>query len=56
MCVCVYVCVSDTILGLTEAHLTHLLPLALLLMLCTRSNTDSNKFVIFSGIILCIII
>ena len=31
---------------------TGLLPLALLLVLCTRDNTDGNKLVIFSGIAL----
>ena len=31
-------------------NITHFLPLALLLMLCTRNNTDGNKLVIFSGI------
>ena len=30
--------------------ITCLLPLVLLLMLCTRNNTDGNKLVIFSGI------
>ena len=26
----------------TREHITHLLPLALLLVLCTRNNTDDN--------------
>ena len=34
----------------TEKNITHLLPLALLLMLHTHNNTDGNKLVIFSGI------
>ena len=34
----------------TKLYITCLLPLALLLMLCTRNNTDSNKLMIFSGI------
>ena len=34
----------------TRKSITHLLPLALLLVLHTRNNTDGNKFVIFSGI------
>ena len=33
-------------------NITRLLPLALLLVLRTRNNTDGNKFVIFSGIAL----
>ena len=33
-------------------HATRLLPLALLLVLRTRNNTDGNKLVIFSGIAL----
>ena len=33
-------------------QVTRLLPLALLLVLRTRNNTDGNKFVIFSGIAL----
>ena len=33
-----------------KKNFTRLLPLALLLMLCTGNNTDGNKFVIFSGI------
>ena len=33
-------------------YYTHLLSLALLLVLCTRNNTDGNKLVIFSGIAL----
>ena len=33
-----------------KKNITRLLLLALLLMLCTRNNTDSNKLVIFSGI------
>ena len=36
----------------TEKNITRLLPLALLLMLHTRNNTDGNKLVIFSGIAL----
>ena len=36
----------------TGKNITHLLPLALLLMLRTHSNTDGNKLVIFSGIAL----
>ena len=36
----------------TGKNITHLLPVALLLMLCTRNNTDSNKLVIFPGIAL----
>ena len=31
-------------------YYTHLLLLALLLVLCTRNNTDGNKLMIFSGI------
>ena len=34
----------------TGKNITHLLPLALLLVLHTRNNTDGNKLVIFSGI------
>ena len=34
----------------TGKNITRLLPLALLLVLCTRNNTDRNKLVIFSGI------
>ena len=33
-------------------HVTRLLPLGLLLVLCTRNNTNGNKLVIFSGIAL----
>ena len=33
----------------TKLYQKNLLPLALLLMLCTRNNTDGNKFVIFSS-------
>ena len=36
----------------TGKNITRLLPLALLLKLRTRNNTDSNKLVIFSGIAL----
>ena len=36
----------------TGKNITRLLPLAMLLMLCTRNNTDGNKLVIFSGIAL----
>ena len=36
----------------TGKNITHLLLLALLLMLRTRNNTDGNKLVIFSGIAL----
>ena len=36
----------------TGKNITRLLPLALLLVLCTRNNTDGNKLVIFSGIAL----
>ena len=36
----------------TGKNITRLLPLALLLVLCTRNNTDGNKRVIFSGIAL----
>ena len=36
----------------TEKNVTCLLPLALLLVLHTHNNTDSNKLVIFSGIAL----
>ena len=36
----------------TGKNITHLLPLALLLVLRTRNNTDGNKLVIFSGIAL----
>ena len=36
----------------TGKNITHLLPLALLLMLHTHNNTDGNKLVIFSGIAL----
>ena len=34
----------------SKVRITRLLPLALLLVLRTRNNTDSNKLVIFSGI------
>ena len=34
----------------TEKNITRSLPLALLLVLHTRNNTDSNKLVIFFGI------
>ena len=34
----------------TGKNITRLLPLALLLVLHTRNNTDGNKLVIFSGI------
>ena len=34
----------------TGKNITRLLPLALLLVLRTRNNTDGNKLVIFSGI------
>ena len=33
----------------TRKNITRLLPLPLLLMLCTCNNTDGNKLVIFSG-------
>ena len=33
-----------------QKNITRLLPLALLLVLCTRNNTDVNKLVVFSGI------
>ena len=36
----------------TGKNITHLLPLALLLMLRTCNNTDGNKLAIFSGIAL----
>ena len=36
----------------TGKNVTRLLPLALLLMLRTRNNTDGNKLVIFSGVAL----
>ena len=36
----------------TRKNITRLLPLALLLVLRTRNNTDGNKLVIFSGIAL----
>ena len=36
----------------TGKNITHLLPLALLLALRTRNNTDGNKLMIFSGIAL----
>ena len=36
----------------TGKNITRLLLLALLLVLCTHSNTDGNKLVIFSGIAL----
>ena len=36
----------------TGKNITHLLPLALLLVLHTRNNTDGNKLVIFSSIAL----
>ena len=36
----------------TGKNITRLLPLALLLVLRTRNNTDGNKLVIFSGIAL----
>ena len=36
----------------TGENITRLLPLALLLVLRTRNNTDGNKLVIFSGIAL----
>ena len=38
--------------SLSPKNTTHLLPLALLLVLRTRNNTDSNKLIIFSGIAL----
>ena len=38
--------------AIPEKNITHLLLLALLLMLHTCNNTDSNKLVIFSGIAL----
>ena len=38
--------------GYTGKDITHLLPLALLLMLWARNNTDGNKLMIFSGIAL----
>ena len=41
------VCVTKTIQAIQGKNLTCLLPLALLLMLCTRNNTDGNKLVIF---------
>ena len=34
----------------TRKNITRLLPLAMLLVLCTCNNTDGNKLVIFSGI------
>ena len=34
----------------TGKKITHLLPLALLLVLHTHNNTDGNKLMIFSGI------
>ena len=34
----------------TGKNITHLLPLALLLLLRTCNNTDGNKFVIFSSV------
>ena len=36
----------------TRKNITRFLPLALLLVLHTRNNTDGNKLVIFSGIAL----
>ena len=36
----------------TEKNITRLLPFAMLLMLRTRNNTDGNKLVIFSDIII----
>ena len=33
----------------TRTNITHLLPLALLLVLYTRNDTDGNKLMIFSG-------
>ena len=36
----------------TRRNITRLLPLALLLVLHTRNNTDGNKLVIFSGVAL----
>ena len=36
----------------TEKNITRLLPLALLLVLHTHNNTDSNKLMTFSGIAL----
>ena len=39
----------------TGKNITSLLPLALLLVLRTRNNTDSNKLMIFSSIALILI-
>ena len=36
----------------TWKNITRFVPLALLLVLRTRNNTDSNKLVIFSGLVL----
>ena len=41
---------SDQISCNTGKNITRLLPLALLLVLRTRNNTDGNKLVIFSSI------
>ena len=47
------VCTIITIVpSYTGKNITRLLPLPLLLALCTHNNTDGNKLVIFSGIAL----
>ena len=57
---CIWVCIEiegsyDKIIitivtSYTGENVTRLLPLALLLVLCTRKNTDGNKLVVFSNI------
>ena len=41
---------SPSYQAIAKKNITHLLPLALLLMLHTHNNTDGNKLVIFSSI------
>ena len=42
--------VITIVLSYTRKNITRFLPLALLLVLHTRNNTDGNKLVIFSGV------
>ena len=44
--------IITTVPSYTGKNITRLLPLALLLVLRTRNNTDGSKLVIFSGIAL----
>ena len=44
--------ITTIVSSYTGKNITHLLPLALLLVLYTRNNTDGNKVMIFSGIAL----